>query len=111
MTDSIATHERPLSLVHDVPALRSAPAAPTADELAELPTAPDLTAGVPAGVDAGPYDLARVLDELVADVEGMRRKLIATPPGGFAVSAADHQRADELLDLLDRCARILAERA
>ena len=84
---------------------------PTSPALDDLHGVPDLTAGVPAGVDAGPTELLDVLDALVADVEMMRRRIRDCAAPGFLVPAADKQRAAEVERLLGEVSRVLAERA
>lgn len=66
---------------------------------------------VPLDVEPGSTDVERVLDWCVPAVEAIRRKLAEAPPAGFAVTAADRQRAQVLADLFAHAARVLAERA
>ena len=66
---------------------------------------------VPADAERGSTEIERVLDWCVPAVEAIRRKLTEAPPPGFAVTAADTQRAQVVADLLAQAARVLAERA
>jgi hypothetical protein len=106
---------RPMSLQHDVPnPERNAPQPPTRRALLALTAAPhtaELPAPVPADVDPGSTAVEGVLDDLVPEVEAIRRRLNDTPPAGFLVSAADGQRYREVRRLFAEVAAILAERA
>lgn len=109
MTVSTDNDQRsgPLSLTHDVPPF----VLPVPPILAQITAAPHPHAGVPAGVPAGPTTIERVLDELVPDLEAMRRRIADAGRAGFLVTAADVQRASEVERLLGEASRILAERA
>lgn len=65
---------------------------------------------VPAGVDPGSVAVAEILDEITPIVVALGDRLRQAPPAGFLVTAADVQRREVMLDLLDRAARVLAER-
>jgi hypothetical protein len=85
---------------------------PELPDLDDLPSIPDTAAGSPEGVERGTGEIEQVLDALVPEIEQQRRRLIAaTTAKGFMTTAADRQRAAEVLRLLDHASRILAERA
>ncbi|MEV4122911.1 hypothetical protein [Micromonospora sp. NPDC049645] len=54
--------------------------------------------------------MAEILDEITPIVVALGDRLRQAPPAGFLVTAADVQRREVMLDLLDRAARVLAER-
>jgi hypothetical protein len=92
-----------------VPRLPVMPPLPVLRELAAHAYSDTLP--VPLDEPAGPIDVQLVLDDLVPPIEEWRRVLRDLPAAGFLVTAADVQRAAEVLRLLDQASRILAERA
>lgn len=86
--------------------------APELPDLDTLPSIPDTAGGSPEGVERGTGEVEQVLDALVPEIEAQRRRLMtASAAKGFMTTAADRQRAAEVLRLLDHASRILAERA